>query len=380
MGEILFMWKSFKLGMAFIGAIIGAGFASGQETLQYYTSFGMMGTVGAVLATVLYAYIGMSLVKVGSRMKALSHKEVFYRISGRTLGAIIDFVIIITLFGVGAVMIAGAGSNLNQQFGVPHSVGILLMIALVFISGLVNVDRFISIIGTITPFLIIMVVIVSAYSIFTMEHSIAYLNEVALQTETTLPNWFIASINHVFFNIAVGAAIGLVMGGAEPNEKIASRGGFIGGLGVGIVIIIGHLAIFSQVDVVQAFEMPLLELANMISPVLGFIMAIILFGMIFNTAASMFFSLGARLFEVGFVKFKVSIAVFLVASYFLSFIGFTDLISYLYPFIGYMGLILSGTLIYASIRMFKDKDYLVDQTKSKPDEIRADDLPEKKSV
>jgi uncharacterized membrane protein YkvI len=237
MGEKI-MKKSFTLGMAFIGVIIGAGFASGQETLQYYTSFGMWGTVGAITATIFYAYLGMILVRIGSRMKAMSHREVFYKISGRTLGAIIDFVIILTLFGVGAVMIAGAGSNLNQQFDFPHTVGVILMILLVFLSGLVNVNRFIKIIGSITPFLILIVVFVSIYSVTTMEHSIAYLNEIALEQQTTLPNWFISFINHVSFNIAVGAAMALVMGGAESDEKIASRGGFIGGLGVGLLIVL----------------------------------------------------------------------------------------------------------------------------------------------
>jgi uncharacterized membrane protein YkvI len=255
-------------------------------------------------------------------------------------------------------MIAGAGYNLNQQFGLPHNVGILLMIGLVFLTGLVNVKRFTNIIGSITPLLILMVLFVSVYSIATIEQPISYLNEVALQQTTTLPNWFVSFINHVSFNIAVGAAMAIVMGGAEPDEKIASRGGFIGGLGVGLIIVVGHLGILSQIDVVQGYEMPILELANMISPVLGFIMAIILFGMIFSTAAGMFFSLGARLFEVGSAKFKISLAVFLVISYFLSFIGFSDLVSYFYPFIGYIGLFLSGALIYAAIRMRRDENYL----------------------
>ena len=50
-------------------------------------------------------------------MRTTSHKDVIYKISGRYLGVVVDYIIIFTLFGVGVVMIAGAGSNLNQQFG-----------------------------------------------------------------------------------------------------------------------------------------------------------------------------------------------------------------------------------------------------------------------
>ena len=124
-----------KMGSAFIGIIVGAGFASGQEILQYFTSFGLLGIVGAIISTALFAYLGMTLTRLGSRMRTTSHKEVIYKISGRYLGIIVDYIIIFTLFGVGAVMIAGAGSNLNQQFGLPPVVGSLLMVVLVFLQS-----------------------------------------------------------------------------------------------------------------------------------------------------------------------------------------------------------------------------------------------------
>lgn len=54
------MKKVLQIASAFIGIIIGAGFASGQEILQYFTSFGLVGTIAIVIATALFAYIGMN--------------------------------------------------------------------------------------------------------------------------------------------------------------------------------------------------------------------------------------------------------------------------------------------------------------------------------
>ncbi len=48
------MKKSFQIGSAFVGLIVGAGFASGQEVMQYFTSFGIWGTVGGIIATPHY--------------------------------------------------------------------------------------------------------------------------------------------------------------------------------------------------------------------------------------------------------------------------------------------------------------------------------------
>ncbi|WP_153732312.1 YkvI family membrane protein [Sporosarcina obsidiansis] len=342
-----------KMGSAFIGIIVGAGFASGNEIMTYFTSFGLMGILGAIVCTALFAYLGMVLTRLGSRMQTNSHKDVVYKISGRYLGIVVDGVIIFTLFGVGVVMLAGAGANLQQQFALPSYVGSLLMIVLVFLTMLLNVDKVVGVIGSITPFLIITVIGVSIYSLLTMDTTFAVLDPLAKDVPTTLPNWFLSAINYVSFNIAVGASMSIVMGGAEKNEKTAAWGGFVGGLGLGILILLSHLALFSKVDVVAGTELPMLAIINDISPVFATFMALILYGMIFNTAVSMFYAFGARFIETGTLKFKVFVGGALLIGYALSFFGFTNLVSNFYPLVGNLGLFLVAALIFASFRMPK---------------------------
>lgn len=93
------MKKSLQMGSAFIGIIVGAGFASGQEILQYFTSFGYMGIVAALISNVFFAYLGMNLTRLGSKMQTTSHKEVIYGISG--------------IFLVGAIIYASFKNTLN---------------------------------------------------------------------------------------------------------------------------------------------------------------------------------------------------------------------------------------------------------------------------
>jgi uncharacterized membrane protein YkvI len=348
-----------RIGSAFIGVIVGAGFASGQEVLQYFTSFGLMGILGAITATVLFSYIGMVLVWLGSHTKTTSHKEVIYRLSGRYLGKVIDYILIFTLFGVGVVMIAGAGSNLNQQFGLPYFVGSTLMTILVILTGLLNVNRVVSIIGSITPFLIFFVVFISIYSLVTMDGTFVELNQAAQTTPTTLPNWFISSINYVSFNVAVGASMSIVMGGTEKSPKTAATGGLVGGLVLGILIILIHLSIFSKIKEVGALDMPMLGIVSQLSPILGIMMSLVIFGMIYNTAIGMFFSFTARFAEPETKKFKIFFIITMVVGYVASYVGFTDLISYFYPLIGYLGIILIVTLVIAPYIIKKqDKDNL----------------------
>ncbi|MFA1820333.1 hypothetical protein ACDX78_09130 [Virgibacillus oceani] len=347
------MKKTWKIASAFTGIIVGAGLASGQEILQYFTSFGLLGILGGIVTTALFAYTGMMLVYLGSRSQTNSHKDVIYKISGKYLGTVIDYVLIFTVFGVGVVMIAGAGANLNQQFGMPHVVGTLLMTIIVLLVGMLKVNRVVAAISSVTPFLILFVVIVSIYSFVTMDSSYAALNDVATGFDTTLPNWFISAINYVSFNISVGAAMAIVMGGDEKNRKAAATGGLLGGLMLGVIILLSHLAIFARIEEAGQYEMPMLGIVNNISPVLGTIFAIVLFGMIFNTAISMFYSFTARFVSVETKNFKIFLAITMAAGFLLSFVGFTDLVAYFYPLIGYLGLVLIGVLIVVPFRMKK---------------------------
>src|SRR5690625_7053105 len=94
------MWKSVKIASAFVGVIVGAGFAAGQEILKYFTSFGYLGIIGVFVSTALFSYLGMNLTVIGSRLQTTSHKEAIYKICGKWLGFVVDAILVFTLFGV----------------------------------------------------------------------------------------------------------------------------------------------------------------------------------------------------------------------------------------------------------------------------------------
>src|SRR5690625_3705943 len=128
------------------------------------------------------------------------------------------------------------------------------MSILIILTVLLNVDKVVTIIGSITPFLILSIVLIAIYSIITVEQSFSELLPITANVSSSLPNWFISAVNYVSFNIAVGASMTLVMGGAEKNERTASIGGFIGGIGIGVLVVVSHLAIFAKINVVATVD------------------------------------------------------------------------------------------------------------------------------
>ena len=356
----IYMKRIFLIGSAFIGIIVGAGFASGQEILQYFTSFGTAGILAGVVSTVLFAYVGMMLVWLGSKFKAEGHNDVIHKLTGGTvfgkvIAWLVDIVLIIALFGFGVVMLAGGDSNFEQQFGIPAVYGTALMVILVLLFGMLRVDSVVKVIGNITPLLIICIIIVAIYCLFTMSGSFSELDTLAKSHKSAVPHWFIAGVNYVSLNVGLGASMSIVMGGNERNSKVAAWGGLAGGFVLGLMIMVSHLAIFSKIETVGHLPLPMLGLVNDISPILGVFMSIVVYLMIFNTCLGMFYSLATRFTEIETNQFKIFYTIFTLIGFVISFAGFTDLMTFFYPVIGYMGIIIIIVLIYAPFKMKRIK-------------------------
>ncbi|MDO5729455.1 MAG: hypothetical protein Q4P71_07525 [Actinomycetaceae bacterium] len=339
--------KATSVALAFVGLTVGAGFASGQEVMQYFVGFGIYGIFGAIAAALVFAFTGMVIVQLGSYFLATDHNVVLSGVSRPITSKLFDTVITFTLFSIGFVMIAGGGSNLNQQFGLPTWVGAAIITALVISIGMLDVSKVTAVIGALTPVMILFVIVAIGYSLATVDLSIHELDVLARQGGSTLPHWAIASGNYVSLAISLAVSMSIVMGGDIMDPKVAGRGGFAGGLLFGVLLVAVTGALFAQVNQVAGFDMPMLTLVGAIHPWLGFAMSIVIFAMIFNTAIGMYYALASRFSAGNRQRFRILLISLPLVGFGLSFLGFKRLVGYLYPLIGYVGLALIAVLVYS---------------------------------
>lgn len=90
---------------------------------------------------VLLISIGKIIITLGSYFRSNDHLEFLSQIAGPITNKILDIALIISCFVVGFVMIAGAGSNLNQQFGLPFWAGGLLCAVLVIVVSFLDFEN-----------------------------------------------------------------------------------------------------------------------------------------------------------------------------------------------------------------------------------------------
>ncbi|PZR04454.1 MAG: hypothetical protein DI525_06745, partial [Corynebacterium kroppenstedtii] len=306
-----------------------------------------MGIWGAVIVAVLMSAAGMIVLQLGSYFQADEHAGVLRTIGTKTVSWILDIGIVFTLFSVGFVMLAGGGSNLNQQFGIPSWVGSAILLVLVLAAGMLDADRVSTVIGAITPFIVVALVGAAIWAYTHTDGSLSSLEPLTQNVDTNLPNWWISALNCAGLVLMVNVAMALVIGGSHLYPREAGLGGLVGGITFGVLLIISTLSLFLKIKTVQGSDLPMLTLVDDIHPALGVVMSLIIYGMIFNTCLGLFYSLGRRLTAHHPEKFRIVFTVVTVIGFAVSFFGFKTLLSSVYPIMGYVGFVLIALLFIA---------------------------------
>lgn len=340
--------------MSFVGLLVGAGFATGQEVVQYFTSFGVKGIWGIIVAGAIMTLAGTVFLQLGSYFRASEHNAVFREVTHPAISKLLDISVIITLFAIGFVMLAGAGSNMAQQFGWPTWAGSTLMLVLVMACGLLDVNKVSAVIGAVTPLIIIAVAFVGIYTALNMPSDPGAMIEMSAQIESPVSNWLVSALNYNGLALILAVSMSLVIGGDHLDPREAGRGGFWGGIVYTALMGIAFFALLMNADDVMRSDIPMLYILDGIHPALGFIMSIIIFLMIFNTAIGMFYALGKRLSAGREERYLPIFIGGCLAGYAVSFFGFKTLMAYVYPVIGYIGMFMVVVMVAAWIKYLGD--------------------------
>ena len=339
--------KTIVIMLAYVGVVTGAGLASGQELMQYFVSLGTIGLIGAGVVGILHTLIGGVLLQLGSHYMATDHSDVFGEITNKYMSKFMDISLIFTCFVIGFVMIAGAGSNLNEAFNIKKSVGQIICAGLIIIVGMLDFEKVSKIIGSFTPFIIIFTLIGSIYTFVNYHPDLNYINIIARSYPSNFNSVIFSTFNYYGMCLMSGVSMGLVMGGEELNTKEAGIGGLLGGAIAGLLGILISLTLFIRVEEVGDLDIPMLYVIEQINPILGIIMALVIFGMIFNTGVSLFYALARRFSNDNEKKFKIMLISLTLVGFILSFGGFKKLVATFYPIIGYVGIAMMLLLVLA---------------------------------
>jgi uncharacterized membrane protein YkvI len=330
-----FQW--FGIASTFIGTLVGAGFASGQELLQFFGVFGLHGLLGILVATVLFIVIGFMIMFSAHQMNTSAYEEVAVP-DIKVLKWFVNAVISFFLFGILVVMFAGTGSLFNQLFDQNIVIGSFLMMILVLAIALTGSEGLIDSLSILVPIMIVIAVFCGLAAIFS--EASTPLAEIPRDYQN---GWLLSTLLFVSYNMVAAIAVLVPLGQHALSKKDIGIGAIAGGGILGLIAFILCLAIILNFQAVSTKDLPMMALVNDINPYLGYAYAFVLFAGIFTTAAGCLYALLSRisLLSSQWVKSpKLNTIIICFLSFVGSLIGFTKLVGALYPLTGYLGFVI----------------------------------------
>ena len=336
-----------SVAFAYVGVVIGAGLASGQDLLQYFLSFGAKGLIGIAVLGVLNIVFGVVALQLGSYYRSGHHDEVFERIAPPLVRRIIDVVLVFSGIAMGVVMLSGAGANLEQQFGISAWAGSAICAVLVAVTAFLDFDRIMKVIGVFTPMIIVAISILTIYSLARPHPGITELNAAAQNVTPALPNLWLSTINYFALCVVNGIAMAFVLGGSVLRIDVARKAGSLGGALIALVIAADAVTLFLNMDRIWDVGVPTLEIARRIHPAFALLYTLIIFALIYNTVFSLFYSTARRFSGGSDQRMRVILTGVTATGYANSLMGFKKLVGGMYPIIGYLGIALLVVLAIA---------------------------------
>ena len=153
------------LAFTFIGAVVGAGFASGQEIRQYFVDYGVYGLVGIIIMAVLFVILGERLMLMGYTSKSDSYEVVLGYAFRCKFKKIVDFLFAFSLIATAGTMFSGCGAFFEQTLGISAPIGSGIFALLTFLVTIVGIKGIMGVSSIEIPLLIIITCFVAVQSI-----------------------------------------------------------------------------------------------------------------------------------------------------------------------------------------------------------------------
>lgn len=323
------MKNGIKIAFVYIGLVIGAGFASGREILEYFNMKSRTNPFPIILAFALFAVISYIILRKAMK-EGVSDFSTFVDITAGRLSGFIKTIMYLFMFCGFFVMLSASGSLFSSTFSLDGRLGVLLLAFICFVVFSFDIQGIVAINTILVPFMICGITYLSVSSLL--------YSSVSVSTFSFSENAVISAVCYVSYNTITAGAV-LVPLYSILDKKSIKTGALIGSGVLAMLIFIIRAALNVYYNQVLYSDMPLFEMAAMRGEFYRIIYAAVLFTSICTTAVSYGFGILSRFnFKTRGQRILVS-GLFCLAALPFSDLNFSFLVSSLYSLFGYFGLI-----------------------------------------
>lgn len=328
------MSNVFKVVFVIIGTMIGAGFASGQEMYLFFFSYGIEGIIGILISSFIMGFTIYKTLKIVNKYGVRDYKEFLNILIPKTkklkpiINIIINIFILITFF----IMIAGFGAYFEQELSINSLIGSTTLAIASFVIFMTSVKGVVKANELLVPILIAFLVVVGIINL----KSINFLNFKDYIVRTNQSSFILSSILYSSYNSILLIPVLITLKNYLKDKKQILKIATISSLIICMLsLIIFLLLVKVDVDITK-LEMPVVYVVSNSFKILKYGYGFIILGSIFTTSISLGTSFLQNMCKTKKSYTQVAL-IMCITSILISKIGFSNLVSLLYPIFGYLG-------------------------------------------
>lgn len=340
------------IGGAYVSFCVGASFSTGNELMQYFASYGVLGIVGAIISTALCLLLIMVLIRDAQKYKLPDMKTLFVHYGGKYLGTVLYVYTVFYLLVLVVMLIAGAGAVFEEHFGVSNVVGRAILTLAMFLTVILGLNRLLDILGKLSFAILIMMIVVALIGIFNPVDGISEGSKLALAAPSDIvarqgTNWFMSGLMYFSWAILCQTSFAASLGKSSIyKEGDIRKGMYFGGLGFMLLAAVPSIAIIANFSICEGSSIPTIVIAREINPILAIIFSCVVVIAIYTTCSPLCWSVANAFIKQESNNFKWMVAGLLLLAFIGSNFGsFTDILYLGTSISAYVGFVFIATII-----------------------------------
>jgi uncharacterized membrane protein YkvI len=335
----------YEVAALFVGSMIGAGFASGQEVWQFFARFGPPGVAAALAAGCALGGVGAMALAGARRTAARSYRDILGAFCPRDVRVALEFVLVPFLLLGTAIMFAGAGALGHEDYRLPFAAGSWVTALAVAAVTRRRLRGVLAANAVLAP-LLCAVVLAVAVATLASGRSAGIQGHGGIQGAggatgvgagaAGVAGVAVAALAYVCYNGAIALVALAPLGQGRLRPRAAAAGAMAGGLVLGVLAALVAAAELHLAGAAER-EVPLAAAAAALGPAWRGFYAAALWAALFTTANANVLGLQSRLGDGEERREALFGPAVAVAAAALSHLGFTALVVTVYPLLGLAG-------------------------------------------
>ncbi len=266
-------------GAVLQSVMIGGGYGTGREVVEYFTHYGTLGGVYAILvATLSIAVVFSMSLELARVYKVYDYRNFFKVLLGRfwflyeILGVML-FMLVIAVIG------SAAGQILRTELGIPAYMGSILMLIAVVLLTFYGRALIVLVLAYWSIFLYVV------FAIYLLAVFVFFGSELSHAEATVTDGWFISGMQYSFYNITAAPII-LYSARAIKTRRQALLAGIAGAMIAIVPALMLHVSFVTQFPMILSAELPVYEIFTLLDmDWLKLVYLVVLFGTFIETGA-----------------------------------------------------------------------------------------------